>query len=230
MSEAQGDLQPVLLTYPLEGSFRARNSPARRVPSHGTHLMGTTFAIDLIPVDARGRAARWSWRAALATEPPEGFIGFGATVFAPATGTVVVAHDGEADHEARRSQFSLVAYMAGQAARAQRGVGAIAGNHVVVALDDGGPFVLVAHLRNGSQLVEVGERVKAGQPIAQCGNSGNSTQPHVHVQVTDSIDWSRARGLPLAFETTDGAQLPAESHIVVVPRSGPAQARGDRLP
>jgi hypothetical protein len=39
--------------------------------------------------------------------------------------------------------------MAGQAQRIQRGAGAIAGNHVVMALGDDGPFVLIAHLRKG---------------------------------------------------------------------------------
>ena len=57
MTDPAPDGGPVLLRYPLEGSFRARNSPARRVPSHGTDLMGTTYAIDLIPVDARGLPA-----------------------------------------------------------------------------------------------------------------------------------------------------------------------------
>jgi murein DD-endopeptidase MepM/ murein hydrolase activator NlpD len=41
--------------------------------------------------------------------------------------------------------------------------------------------------------------VASGTPIAQCGNSGNSTEPHVHVQATDSADWFRANGLPITF-------------------------------
>jgi hypothetical protein len=81
-----------VLKYPLAGRFRARNSPARRVPSHGTDLMGTTFAIDFVPVDLHGRSAAWNWRAVVATERPERFVGFGATVVAPGTGTVVIAH------------------------------------------------------------------------------------------------------------------------------------------
>ncbi|MFN3866683.1 MAG: M23 family metallopeptidase [Demequina sp.] len=185
--------------------------------------MGTTFAIDLIPVDNSGRSAPWTWRAAVAPERPERFVGFGAAVSAPVAGRVVIAHDGEEDHEARRSQLALVPYMAGQARRIRRGQHAIAGNHVVIALGNDGPFALVAHLRRGSVVVDVGERVEAGQQVGECGNSGNSTQPHVHVQVTDSIDWSRARGLPLAFETPEGAALPAESENVLAPapRSGP---------
>lgn len=208
---------PVLLRYPLRGLLLVRNSPARRVPSHGTDRMGTTYAIDLVPVDARHRTARWGWRALVATEPPEDFFGFGVPVLAPCTGVVVVAHDGESDHEARRSQLHLLAYALGQPRRLRDGAGAIAGNHVVIALAAGGPFVLVAHLRQGSLAVRRGDRVTAGALVGECGNSGNSTQPHVHVQATDSIDWPLARGLPIAFEGAAGPELPAEYRIVVVP-------------
>ena len=133
----------------------------------------------------------------------------------------VIAHDSEEDHEARRSQLALLPYMAGQRERIRQGAGALAGNHVVIALGAGGPFVLLAHLRKGSLGVSVGDRVVVGEPIGQCGNSGNSTQPHVHVQVTDSITWSRARGIPIMFEAPGGPELPAEGQTVFVPSSRP---------
>jgi hypothetical protein len=92
--------------------------------------------------------------------------------------------------------------------------GAIGGNHGGRAIDRGGPFVLIAHLRRGSLQVRVGEHVAAGRHIGGCGNSGNSTQPHIHLQVTDSTDWASARGLPLAFRTPTGIEVPAESQII----------------
>lgn len=214
-SGALADREPVRLAYPFSGRWLARNSPARRVPSHGSHLMGTTYAIDFIAVDQRGRSAPWSWRAALATEPPEAFVGFGAPILAPCSGRVVIAHDGEPDHEARRSQLTLVSYALGQARRARGGAPAIAGNHVVVA-HPGGGYVLVAHLRRSSVGVAVGDRVREGDVLGACGNSGNSTQPHVHVQATDSTDWERARGLPIAFRAPGAPAMPREFEIVTV--------------
>lgn len=209
---------PVVLDLPFRGRWLARNSPARRVPSHRTHLFGLTYAIDFIPVDERGRSAPRTWRTFLSVEPPEAFHGFGAPVLAPAAGTVVVAHDGEPDHEARRSQLALVPYALGQAGRVRAGIAAVAGNHVVLALGPGGPFVLLAHLRSGTVRVAKGDLLASGDQVGDCGNSGNSTQPHVHLQVTDSLDWQTAAGLPIAFrrdrDTTDGAWLPAESEIV----------------
>lgn len=206
--------EPVVLAYPFSGRWLARNSPARRVPSHGSHLMGTTYAIDFIPVDAQGRSAPWSWRAALATEAPERFVGFGAPILAPFAGRVVIAHDAEPDHEARRSQLTLLPYMLRQSSRARGGAPAIAGNHVVIAVDTDGPFILLAHLRHGSVKVGVGDHVQEGEVVGACGNSGNSTQPHVHIQATDSTNWDRARGLPLAFQGPGAPTLPGESEIV----------------
>ncbi len=104
------------------------------------------------------------------------------------------------DHEARRSQVRLLGYMLGQAGRVRGGPGAIAGNHVVIASSPTGPFILLAHLRRGSATVAVGDHVQPGDPVGSCGNSGNSTQPHVHIQATDSTDWEGAKGLPITFD------------------------------
>ncbi|MGY1706256.1 M23 family metallopeptidase [Geodermatophilus sp. SYSU D00697] len=189
----------VVLGLPFRGTWLARNSPARRVPSHGTHRFATTYAIDFIAVRGRRTAATRDWRTVLATEPADRFVAFGQPVLAPAAGRVVSVHDGEADHEARRSQPALLRYALTQAARARGGAGALAGNHVVLELADGGGYVVLAHLRAGSIQVREGEPVPAGRTVAACGNSGNSTQPHVHVQVMDAADASTARGLPMSF-------------------------------
>lgn len=57
--------------------------------------------------------------------------------------------------------------MAGQARRFQGDAGALAGNHVVIALGTSGPHVLAAHLRRGSS-ANVGDTVHIGQRIGQC--------------------------------------------------------------
>lgn len=190
---------PTLLHLPFTGRRAVQNSPANRVPSHGSTLFGTAYAIDFVAVDGHGRSGPPGWRSLLSTEPPEIFTGFGAAVLAPASGTVVSVHDGEPDHEARRSQPALLAYALTQAGRVRQGPDAVAGNHVVIALGPSGPFVLLAHLRRGSVEAVPGTPVVAGTRLGACGNSGNSTEPHVHVQVTDSMDWERAAGVPLMF-------------------------------
>jgi len=189
-----------VISLPFAGLWLARNSPARRVPSHGTDLWGERYAIDFVGVDRRHRtAARRDWRTFLATEPAERFFAYGRPILAPADGVVVEAHDGEVDHVGRRSQLTLIPYALGQPARLRQGVGAIAGNYLIIAVRDSGAFVALVHLRSGSIRVAAGEEVMAGQHVAACGNSGNSTQPHVHVQAMDSPDLPVARGVPMAF-------------------------------
>lgn len=149
--------------------------------------------------DRHRTAGTRNWRTFFATEPPELFFAFGRPIPAPGSGTVVDVHDAELDHEGRRSQLALVPYALGQAARLRQGVGAIAGNYVIISLSESGAFVALTHFQAGSIRVSVGQKVVEGQHIADCGNSGNSTQPHVHMQVMDSADLSVARGVPMAF-------------------------------
>ena len=191
---------PEVLSLPFEGTWLAANSPTRRVPSHGTHFLGQTFAIDFVKVNERRRSGlHRDWRTFLGTEPPDRFRGYEAPILAPATGRVVRAHDGEVDHEARRSILTLVPYLLTQGRRLREGLDSLIGNHVILELRPGGPFVLMAHLRRGSLLVRADEQVEVGQQLARCGNSGNSTQPHVHIQVMGSPDLLETRGRLMAF-------------------------------
>ncbi|MEU4565822.1 M23 family metallopeptidase [Micromonospora sp. NPDC023956] len=228
MAQPQSSRRPeVVLSLPFTGPWSVRNSPARRIPSHGTELFGQRYAIDFVAVDDRRRTAdRRDWRTVLATEPADRFFAYGRPLLAPVDGTVVEVHDGEVDHAGRRSQLALVPYLLGQAARVRQGVRAVAGNYLIIAVGAGGPFVALAHLRAGAIRVTTGEQVTVGQHVADCGNSGNSTQPHLHLQVTESRDLSVAEGVPMAFRrfregSRDGKQfrireyaLPAEGAVV----------------
>src|SRR5699024_10987918 len=64
---------------------------------------------------------------------------------------------------------------------------------------------VLAPLRRGSPTVQVGERVRAGQVIGRCGNSGSSSDPHVHFQLMDGPVIDSARGLPFTWRHLDEA-------------------------
>jgi hypothetical protein len=190
-------METLQLAYPFRGRWLARNSPANRVPSHGTGLFGSDHAIDFVPVDAGGRSAPFTLASLVRSEPPENFTGFGRTILAPASGMVVAVHDGEPDHNVFRGLPS-VGYALTQKGRAAAGWAGLAGNHVMIAIETG-PVVAVCHLRRGSISVRLGQSITAGTPMGECGNSGNSTEPHVHVQSMDRPDASRAIAVPICF-------------------------------
>lgn len=106
---------------------------------------------------------------------------FGRPVLAPAPGRVVRAADSVPDNVPGEMN--------------QR---AIFGNHVVI--DHGaGEFSVLAHLRRGSVTVEPGDRVERGQRLGACGNSGRSSEPHLHYHLQDGPEPGGATGLPAAF-------------------------------
>lgn len=203
----------LLLDYPFQGRWLVQNSPARRVPSHGTDLFGSSHAIDFVPVGVDGRSLPITWRTLVSPEQASRFVGFGRPILAPIDGVVALVHDGEVDHDAYRTLLPQVPYALTQGQRVRAGGPGLAGNHVVIEAEGG--FVLLAHLRQGSVLVAPGQAVGAGEAVGACGNSGNSTEPHVHVQVTDSPDWTRAQAVPVRFRGRDGrVELPDSGEVI----------------
>ena len=196
------------LAYPFEGRWLTRNSPADRVPSHGTTLFATSYAIDFVPVDEQGRSAAITLGSLLRAEPPERFSGFGRGIRAPVDGVVVAAHDGEPDHAAHRGLPSI-GYALTQRRRAAAGWVQLAGNHVLIETP-AGVVVALCHLRRGSVSVRRGQVVRPGEPLGRCGNSGNSMEPHVHVQAIDGVDVLRASAVPITF----GGRVPRNGEVV----------------
>ena len=183
---------------PVAGRWRAINGPADKVPSHGLHAYGQTYAVDLVHAPSGdGAITMEMWPIA---RRPEEFPGFGQPVLAAADGEVVRVYGRARDHWSRTSWWSLAYLFTVEAVvREIRGPAGILGNHVVIRGDDG-TCALVAHLRRGSVRVETGDRVARGEVVGECGNSGNSSEPHVHFQLMDVANPLFAAGLPLRFE------------------------------
>lgn len=73
-----------------------------------------------------------------------------------------------------------------------------AGNHVVLVCPDQKIKVLLAHMKHDSIIVKQGEAVGVGQKLGQVGNTGNTTQPHLHMHaVHQDEDIMKGRGVPL---------------------------------
>ncbi|MFI6945013.1 M23 family metallopeptidase [Streptomyces sp. NPDC050422] len=214
---AAADPRPVVeVEPPVSGRWTALNSPADKVPSHGIHGYGQTYAIDIVAEpepepepehEHEGAPSRPKFRRLWPiARRNHHFPAFGAPLLAVADGTVVYAADGRRDHLSRNSLPALVYLMLIEASvRDVLGPGSIVGNHLVLDLGDG-TYAMYAHLRRGSLRVRVGEAVQAGRQLAECGNSGNSTEPHVHFQLMDDPDLDVAIGVPFTWR---GIGVPA---------------------
>ncbi|MEV4001372.1 M23 family metallopeptidase [Actinomadura sp. NPDC049753] len=203
------DAEPVVLLSPIEGRWVPVNSPADRVPSHGTHELGQTYAIDLVHVPDGEWSAVRGWPLAAR---PDSFPSFGQEVLAPADGVVVQASGWQRDHWSRNSWpgflylmvegmvfrqiLSLLTLSAGRF---------VVGNSVTLDLGDG-VYAVFAHLRRGSLRVSKGDRVRAGDVLGQVGNSGNSSEPHLHFHLMDRPRPLAAAGLPFAFPYESGGE------------------------
>jgi hypothetical protein len=76
----------------------------------------------------------------------------------------------------------------------------IAGNHVILDLGEG-RYAMYAHLAPHSVTVHVGDRVRAGDKLGLLGNSGNTSGPHLHFQISDRPSTLDTTSLPFVFES-----------------------------
>lgn len=204
---------PVPVAVPVCGRWRGLNSPASSVPSH-THHLAQTYALDIThePEGASPRALDPFWAP---MRRPEAFPSFGQEVLSPFDGEVIAVHGTSRDHLSRLSLPGIAYLLLEGFVRSLGSPRHLLGNHVMVgaagsgeAPDDGadvpaGTVAVLAHLRRGSPTVRAGERVRAGQVLGQCGNSGNSSDPHVHVQLMDGRDITTAKGVPFTWRYLD---------------------------
>lgn len=178
---------PVVLGPPLEdGPWVAVHSPQwprghRRVmyaSAKGPRIPGR-YAIDWVAVDGQGRTSHGN------DDVPSEALGYGARVLAGIDGLVAATRDGMVEAGSIRGN-------------PRHSAAEGAGNYVALAVGDG-RYVFYEHLRPGSIAVKSGEAVKRGQGIAALGFSGDTTGPHLHLHVADSVDTLDGEGLPFVI-------------------------------
>lgn len=204
---------PVDLSPPTRGRWQVLHSPTTNVPSHGIHAWAQTHAVDLVYDPADSSRPEFASRPVM--RPPGDFPGFGRALYAPVDGVVVRARSNMRDHRARNSPLGL-AYLVLESVRELLGPPGVLGNHLVFR-DRRGAYVLLAHLRRDSLKVEPGDEVSRGDVVAECGNSGNSTEPHLHLQAQDRASVWVAAGLPLLF---DNSPLPENEETIEAGAAG----------
>jgi len=142
--------------------------------NHHAGLRNQRFAVDLV-VMKEGKSHSGDGAKL------EEYYCWGQQLLAPAAGTVVEAVDSLPDNPVGTTDREHPA-----------------GNHVI--LDHGnGEYSLLAHMQHGSITVRTGDRVVAGQPLGLAGNSGNTSEPHLHYQLQDGPTFPDAECMPAAF-------------------------------
>jgi murein DD-endopeptidase MepM/ murein hydrolase activator NlpD len=182
-----GPTQHTRLSLPFEGTWIVGQG------YHGaeSHTGRAAYALDLVKVDADGRAHVRAGKRA------KDWFGFGAAVLAAADGVVVRAIDRFADN---------------------RVMGTGTDTNTLIVQHAPSELSEYVHLQRGSLRVRVGERVRRGQVLARCGNSGSQT-PHLHWALLSSLDPIRTRPATFSdYEIRDdqGAWQPTSG----TPRSG----------
>ena len=187
--------------FPAHGRWFLAAAPS--LHSHHRWAVLQEFALDLVQLGDGTRTHRDDG------SKLQHYHAYGAPVLAAADGVVVsVAKDHpESDANLQQPGESDAAYiqrsMAAQQQLIRQGLDHVMGNRVILE-HRGGEYSHYLHLRPGSVAVEVGQRVRRGQPLGELGHSGNSTEPHLHFHVTDSPDLVTGRSLPIEF---DGLRL-----------------------
>lgn len=145
------------LTFPLEGIWYVVQGGGRPL-NHHARVPEQRGAVDLVGLGRYGTRTRRD-------RELTAFAAYGRAVRYPCDGRVVSAEDGIEDQDTRP----------GGRARYQPAYG----NHVFI--DTGREIVELAHLRPGSLTVRQGDMVRVGRLIGETGNSGNTTEPHLHL-------------------------------------------------
>jgi len=155
-----GRSAPLELSFPLRGGiYYVAHGGNFKLLNHHRISKSQSYALDIVQLNSFGMRA-----AGIYPQHLEQYKIFGDVVYSPSAGTVTsilnVLPDlplGEMDSKN------------------------VAGNHIVIRCDDSEVYVGLAHLMQGSALVKAGDRVTIGQALARVGNSGNTSEPHLHI-------------------------------------------------
>jgi len=167
--------EPVLLNSPLQGVSCVVQGGNSSIVNHHYGLRSQRYAVDLFKVAETEEQVR-QWKLL------EGDVSFGQTIYSPCDGRIAYIEDLHPDNESGKAVEEHPA-----------------GNYLTIEIATD-RYVMIAHLKEKSLLVRPGDIVSSGQSIAQCGNSGNSSGPHVHLQVQTTPQFTyEGQTVPMTF-------------------------------
>ncbi|WP_375561627.1 peptidoglycan DD-metalloendopeptidase family protein [Bernardetia sp. OM2101] len=112
----------------------------------------------------------------------EDYYAFGKEIFAPCDGEVVLSVDGVKDNKIGKMNTMFVP-----------------GNTVIIKTINN-EYLIFAHFKQNSIKVKEGQKVKQGELLGLCGNSGNSSEPHLHFHIQNTETFNGATGIKCYFD------------------------------
>ena len=181
---------PIVIHSPLRGkNWLAANgpsntSPHRRamLPVNGLPHIGQRYAIDWIQLGDDGKTFTGD------EHDNKSYHAWDQEIHAAADGKIVEVKDGIPENVPNSGKLAV-----------QMTYDTLAGNHIIEQLNED-HYAAYAHLRPGTIKVKVGDTVHAGDVLAHLGNTGNSSEPHLHFQVCDAPSFPASEGLPFAID------------------------------
>jgi len=171
---------------PFTGKWTVVNGGLTKKLSHSWLLPSQRYAYDFIILDDKGKSFSGDRRSV------KSYHCYDKDIVAPADGKVVALYDKYKD-----------TFVDGKNAYCDSSN--IAGNYIVIKHHHS-EYSAIAHLVPGSLKVKKGDMVKQGQVIAKCGNSGNSSEPHIHFQLQSGKSFFLSAGLPISFTDIEAQQ------------------------
>lgn len=156
-----GRPRKVELAFPFKKGNYFVLQGGKGLPTNVFHfsLRGAIYAMDIVQLNKWGGRARYIFSRNL-----NDYTIFNDTIYSPCSGRVLRAYSNNPDNIPPNMH------------RGPRNT-----NQVLIETDSF--YVFMGHLKQGSVLVEEGQQVVTGQPLGCVGNSGFSTEPHLHIQV-----------------------------------------------
>ena len=186
--------QPIIIASPVKGDmWVAGNAPSNTSPHRragivldGHEYFSQRYAIDFVQIGPDGKTYHGDMLNNV------NYYCYGKPVLAVANGKVLSITDNIPENMPNSGKYVVPINL--QTA---------GGNEVILDLGNG-LYALYGHLIPGTIQVKAGDVIKKGDVLGKIGNSGNSTEAHLHFQIMDKPSTLAANGVPYAF---DGYEL-----------------------
>lgn len=184
-------------SLPFRGEWLILNGGVNKDLSHSWEIKAQRYAYDFLIVDSEASSFSGDHKDLCS------YYCYGKDILSPADGTIIRIYDRCKDSKIMKKQAT------------DPFIRDIRGNYILIQHTEK-EYSVLAHLEPGSILVKEGERVQRFQKIAECGNSGNTSEPHLHFQIQNGKSFFYSEGKKIRFE--DIYQRDQENYQKIDPR------------